>query len=394
MIKKITSVPTLISAVYFLLAAIVIFPFSYAFCDDLDQTATWQRIYAHSDTDTKTDILSTVLWNPDRTMEPLLLEDFHRTMTGAGTPELQSMLISHLASLNVRSEADNFRSVMNTAGSSMVKRSAAEALGLTDSINAVPDLTKILSAANTRQFYLISNGYEKEAAANEKLAYSILRALENLHAETAYEAVFRTSRSSYSDKSHVRDRAARTLEIISENPTEILKKISDKEPGGDDRSYILSLETQSNASDISKVELAYYILEQSVEKELPEHEHYFQACSIIQNSPVKVSLGTGLEKIISDPDYSRDLKTAAIHAIANCDNSTQLFVSYLKRQNELNRTGLGDFSSRIYVTEVINTLGNQRDENAIEELINTKNSGWPVSVTAAADRAINNIIKN
>ena len=226
----------------------------------------------------------------------------------------------------------------------------------------------LLEDSNSKQYFLITQGYENVLRENEQTAWSCVLALESLHIKSGYEPLFNTRMSEYSKESGVQDRAAKAMAVIVRNPTSILKDISDREHSSKGRTLILDLSRNSNALEVQKVDLAAYIFSETIVNDYEFGDYMLNACAAIEKSPYKVRGTEAALKKILYGSYSPDFTDLAIKAATHCQNGVNVLSDYLREQNNYTKEGATKYENHKVVLMVINSLGKSGDANAADQL--------------------------
>ncbi|MBQ3648328.1 MAG: hypothetical protein II890_01345 [Spirochaetia bacterium] len=379
-----------------LLALSLVLPVS---AGTFDQSMTMMRIMEQADLEYKTDLLENAFEKDDLVAGAYASAQLKETIDGKysdysdeAVEAFQKVLIDRLGEVNSIGDADIIFSIFHDSDNIELTRSAAEAIGKIGAVQYSGGIIELLDDSNSKQYFLISQGYENMLKENEKTAWSCVLALENLHSREGYESLFYTRMSDYSKESGVQNRAAKAMTVIVRNPTSILKDISDREHSSKGRALILDISRKSKALDVQKVDLAAYIFAETIVKDYEFGDYMFNACTAIENSPYKVR-GTeeAIKKILSG-SYSPTFTDQAIKAAPHCQNGVKVLSDYLREQNQYTREGATRYENHKIVLMVINSLGNSGDANAADQLIVAKDAGWPPEITKAADIALNNLL--
>ena len=379
-----------------LLALCTVLPLS---AGTFDQTMTMMRIMDQADLEYKTDLLENAFDKSDRIAGAYASEKLKTTMDGefAGYSEeavdaFKKVLVERLGYTNSLEDADIIFTIFKSSDNSQLVRSAIEALGRIDAVQYSDNIIKLLEDSNTKQYFLITQGYENVLKENEDTAWSCVLALENLHSKKCYEPLFHTRMSDYSKESGVQDRAAKAMAVIVRNPTSILKDISDREHSSKGRTLILDLSKQSNALEVQKVDLAAYIFSETIVNDYEFGDYMLSACAAIEKSPYKVRGTEAALKKVLYGSYSPAFTDLAIKAAPHCQNGVNVLSDYLREQNNYTKEGATKYENHQVVLMVINSLGKSGDANAADQLIVAKDAGWPPEIKQAADAALNNLL--
>ena len=364
-----------------------------------DQNMTMIRIMEQSNLEYKTELLDTAFDPSDRTVTAFASENLKKTLDGKYADQsseaveaFQKALIKHLGETNTLEDADLVFTIFRNSDNNQLVRTAAEALGKIGAVQYSDSLIELMEDANTKQYFLITQGYENTLKENEQNAWSCVLALESLHTKACYEPLFHAQFSGYTKESGVQERALQALSVIVRNPTSILKDISDREHSSAGRTLILDLSRQSNALEVQKVDLAAYIFAETIVNDYEFGDYMMSACAAIEKSPYKVR-GTeeALKKILYG-SYNPTFTNLAIKAAPHCQNGVNVLSEYLKEQNDFTREGATKYENHSTVLMVIKSLGNSGDANAADQLIVAKDAGWPPEIRQAADVALNNLL--
>ncbi|MBO7430269.1 MAG: HEAT repeat domain-containing protein [Spirochaetia bacterium] len=379
-----------------LLALFTVLPIS---AGTFDQSMTMIRIMEQSDLEYKTELLENAFDRSDRIAGIYASEKLKTTMDGefAGQSEeavdaFKKVLIERLGETNSLEDADIIFTIFNGSDNSQLVRSAAEALGKIGAVQYTDNIIELLEDSNTKQYFLITQGYDNVLKENEKTAWSCVLALENLHSKECYEPLFHTRLSDYSKESGIKERASKAMTVIVRNPTSILKDISDREHSSRGRTLILDISRQSNALEVQKVDLAAYIFSETIVHDYEFGDYMINACAAIEKSPYKVRGTEAALKKILYGSYSPAFTDLAIKAAPHCQNGVNVLSDYLKEQNNYTREGATKYENHQIVLMVINSLGKSGDANAADHLIVARDAGWPPEIKQAADAALNNLL--
>ena len=379
-----------------LLALCTVLPLS---AGTFDQTMTMMRIMDQADLEYKTDLLENAFDKSDRIAGAYASEKLKTTMDGefAGYSEeavdaFKKVLVERLGYTNSLEDADIIFTIFKSSDNSHLVRSAIEALGRIDAVQYSDNIIELLEDSNTKQYFLITQGYENVLKENEDTAWSCVLALENLHSKKCYEPLFHTRMSDYSKESGVQDRAAKAMAVIVRNPTSILKDISDREHSSKGRTLILDLSKQSNALEVQKVDLAAYIFSETIVNDYEFGDYMLSACAAIEKSPYKVRGTEAALKKVLYGSYSPAFTDLAIKAAPHCQNGVNVLSDYLREQNNYTKEGATKYENHQVVLMVINSLGKSGDANAADQLIVAKDAGWPPEIKQAADAALDNLL--
>ena len=364
-----------------------------------DQSMTMIRIMEQSDLEYKTELLENAFDSSDRYAGTYASKKLKDTMDGEFADQsdeavdaFKEVLVKRLGEANALEDADIIFTIFQDSDNNQLVRTAAEALGNVGAVQYSDNIIELLEDSNTKQYFLITHGYENVLGENEKTAFSCVLALEKFHSKSCYEPLFHTRMSDYSKESGVQDRAAKAMAVIVRNPTSILKDISDREHSSKGRTLILDISRKSNALEVQKVDLAAYIFAETIINDYEFGDYMFNACSAIENSPYKVRGTEAAIKKILYGSYSPTFTNQAIKAAPHCQNGVKVLSEYLREQNQYTREGATKYENHNVVLMVINSLGNSGDSNAADQLIVAKNAGWPPEIAKAADAALNNLL--
>ena len=379
-----------------LLALCTVLPLS---AGTFDQTMTMLRIMEQSDLEYKTELLENAFDSSDRFAGTYASEKLKTTMDGefAGQSSeaadaFVKVLVKRLGETNSLDDADIIFTIFKDSDNNQLVRTAAEALGKIGAVQYSDNIIELLENSNTKQYFLITQGYENMLKDNEDTAWSCVLALESLHSKNCYEPLFHARMSDYSKESGIQDRATKAMAVIVRNPTSILKDISDREHSSKGRTLILDLSRQSNALEVQKVDLAAYIFSETIVNDYEFGDYMINACAAIEKSPYKVRGTEAALKKILYGSYSPSFTDLAIKAAPHCQNGVNVLSEYLKEQNDFTREGATKYENHKIVLMVINSLGKSGDANAADQLIVARDAGWPPEIRQAADAALNNLL--
>lgn len=364
-----------------------------------DQTMTMIRIMEQSDLEYKTELMENAFDSSDRMVTHFASENLKKTLDGEysgysneAVEAFQKTLINHLGETNTLEDAELIFTIFSSSDNNQLVRIAAEALGKIGAVQYSDSLIELMEDSNSKQYFLLSQGYDNVLKENEQNAWSAVLALERLHTKACYEPLFHAQFSGYTKESGVQERALQAMNVIVRNPTSILKDISDREHSSQGRTLILDLSRKSNALEVQKVDLAAYIFSETIVHDYEFGDYMINACNTIWKSPYKVR-GTeeALRKILYG-SYSPDFTDLAIKAAPHCQNGVNVLSDYLKEQNNYTKEGATKYENHKTVLMVINSLGASGDSNAADQLIVAKDAGWPPEIKQAADIALNNLL--
>jgi len=378
----------------------VAFSVQIASSGEYDRQMTWLRLMQESKFEEQKDILQTLFDPTDRVVAQFESESLRESLHGeryAGynaelIEEFQVVLVDRLGELNCKESAEDIHGILDSTTNSQLKRNSAIALAKIGSDEYTDDIIKILSDANSKQYFLVSNGYSNSVLDNEKTAYSAVIALEYLRDESAYEILLRAYSCGYSEESGIKERALKAMDYITDNPIRLLKEISDREHSDETRGIILDIGQKSKAIDVQKVDLAAYLFAQAILNDYELGDYMMEAGALIYNSPYKVpGAEKAIEKIL-EGSYDSKLTSLAINIAPHCQNGVEVLSDYLKEQNILTKRGNTQYKDHRNVLEVIRTLGGSGDKSAIDQLIVAKSAGWPKEISQAAETALNTLL--
>lgn len=379
-----------------LLALLTTLPIS---AGTFDQSMTMLRIMEQSDLEYKTELLQNAFDSSDRYAGAYSSAKLKSTMEGEFADQsdeaveaFKNVLITRLGNTNSLEDADIIYTVFKESDNNQLIRTAAEALGKIGAQQYSDSIIELLEDSNTKQYFLISHGYDNLLKENEKTAWSCIVALENLSTKSCYEPLFYVRMTDYSKESGVQNRAAKAMAVIVRNPTSILKDISDREHSSKGRTLILDIIRKSNVLEVQKVDLAAYIFTETIVNDYEFGDYMITACTTIGNSPYKVRGTEAALKKILYGDYNTTFTDQAIKAAPHCQNGVKVLSDYLKEQNMYTQEGATKYENHRMVLNVINSLGASGDANAADQLIVAKDAGWPPEIAKAADAALNNLL--
>ena len=379
-----------------LLALFITLPLS---AGTFDQTMTMVRIMEQSDLEYKTELLDNAFDKSDRIAGAYASEQLKTTMNGKYSSQsdeavdaFKKVLVELLGETNSLEDADLIFTIFKGSDNNQLIRTSAEALGKIGAVQYSDSIIELLEDSNSKQYFLITQGYGNVLKENEQTAWSCVLALESLHTKSGYEPLFNTRMSEYSKESGVQDRAAKAMAVIVRNPTSILKDISDREHSSKGRTLILDLSRNSNALEVQKVDLAAYIFSETIVNDYEFGDYMLNACAAIEKSPYKVRGTEAALKKILYGSYSPAFTDLAIKAAPHCQNGVNVLSDYLREQNNYTKEGATKYENHQVVLMVINSLGKSGDANAADQLIVAKDAGWPPEIKQAADTALNNLL--
>ena len=159
-----------------LLALITVLPIS---AGTFDQSMTMLRIMEQSDLEYKTELLETAFDRDDRFAGAYASVKLKDTMDGEFADQndeavaaFQKVLIDRLGDTNALDDADIIFTIFHDSDSNMLIRAAAEALGKIGAVQYSDNIIELLEDSNSKQYFLITQGYGNVLKENEKTAYS------------------------------------------------------------------------------------------------------------------------------------------------------------------------------------------------------------------------------
>jgi len=224
-------------------------------------SAVWTRLYERAETyPQKRQIMMNIVEQHNRDMIPVLTEALDtevrnlRNTTNLTEKSLQidlmKMIVMELGRLKANDAGEVLYETAQTAEDPILKGEALIALGKVGARQYAPELALMLRNLN------MNVDATRDQRKNEILAFALVTALERFREESGYESVFFASRGWYSPLSGVKERAAKALQVMVDDPTEQLLGILQKDEDFENKLAALQAEENSSASDSSKAEVA------------------------------------------------------------------------------------------------------------------------------------------
>ncbi|MCL2481543.1 MAG: HEAT repeat domain-containing protein [Spirochaetaceae bacterium] len=368
----------------------------------------WIGLYDRIDTlEYKYSILQNVVDTEDRGLIPLFQKSLVETNLIIVTSldnndkkffdEIQKISIKKLGDFkDIESEDAVYQAYQNT-NILLIKTESIVALGKMGSIKYINDFIMTLRNINMR-----TDG-NTNMSDNEAMASALITYFENVRNESSYEAVFYASAGWYSPRSGIKERAKNALKLISDDPSEILKNIMEKDPNFSNKILALSTENESSASDEKKSNLATAALNEgirhisnSVAETMELLTLRLLAYEMLSNSSYKdIEAVPYMERVLFDNyDISEKLTVIETLGTFKSKEAVETLTKYLKDQNKKQSEGMSPYIDRRTVIATINALGNSGNPAAQEELIIvTTIPTWSTAVIQAARTALEKLRK-
>ena len=371
-----------------------------------ESAAMWIGLYDRIDTlEYKYSILQNVADADDNALVPLFqkaLDDTNLIIQSSLDSndkkfydEIQKICIKNLGDFKViESEEAVYQAYKNT-NILLIKTESIVALGKMGSEKYLDEFILTLRNINMR------TESNTNMSDNEAIASALVNYFENVKNEKSYEVIFYASTGWYSPRSGIKERAKNILPSISNDPSEILKTIIEKDPSFSNKILALTIESDSSASDDNKSKLATAGLNEgirhisnSVAENMELLTLRLLACNILKTSSTKDPEAVPfMERILFD-NYDISEKITVIETLSTykSDESVKTLTSYLKDQNKKQADGMSPYIDRRTVIATINALGDSGKSAAREELIIvTTIPTWSAAVIQAARTALDKL---
>jgi HEAT repeat protein len=383
---------------------IAVLSINFGFSDEV--STMWSRLYSRAQSyEDKTMIMKGLVEIEEPSIIPFLgtalaelnetsTDDMNYTLTTRHI-ELTKLIVRRLGEMKAAEYADLIFYVFRNTEDIYLRAEAILALGRTVNPDYSDDIAMFLRNLN------LNIDLEAEDKDSEVLALSAVLALERFRQPVGYTPLFFASIGWYSKLSMVREQAARALDSLLEDPTDMLRSLVRLESEYSVKLEALRAAQRSQAPPGGKAEIAAEAIKQGLKNEP-------------RNAVEKSNLGQlrqlGLDMLIEYGPADSDSKVVpyleeilfrrfdineqltAVGALEADGRSEAVaaLVRYLKTQNERQLAGLLPADYRL-VRSVIHTLGELGDPMAYEELVAVQISNWPSSVVRDAKTALGNL---
>ncbi|MCL2792554.1 MAG: HEAT repeat domain-containing protein [Spirochaetaceae bacterium] len=363
----------------------------------------WIQLYDRLDTlEYKYNILQNIVDSDDRALIPLLqkvLDETNRTTLSTVTTtdrryfdEMQRIAIRKLGEFRVIESEDAIFQAFRNNTNLVVRTDAIMALGNMESDKFIDDFIITLRNINMRAESNFS------VSENEAMAFALVNYFENIRDIRSYEVLFYAASGWYGPRSGIRENARNILQLITEDPSEILKNIIENDPSFENKILALSIANDSSISDERKSNLAVSGLREGIRHITHTTAEIMQlstlrllASNMLLNSPHKDPEAIPyLERILLD-NYSTSEKLAVIETLATyrSNEAVETLLKFLRDQNTKQTAGMSPHIDRRTVIATINALGEIGNPAARGELIVvTTIPSWATAVVQAAQAAL------
>ncbi len=369
--------------------------------------AVWTRLYDRArNLDQKYQIMMNIVEQNSRDMVPVLTRALGEQVSNFENPRsttekqkqirLTKMLVKELGNLKARDAADLTWQVLQNTDDAILKGEAILALGKMGARKYGEQMALMLRNIN------YAGSEVSKQRENEIIAYSLVKAFERLKHEAGLEHVFFASEGWYSGKSGVKEAAKRALQAMTDDPTDMLIGVIEKNDDFKWKLAALEAERRSNAAPERKAQVAAAALEEGVRlsfENLVQKRQLKQlrltALRMLADlpKPEGSNLVPNMEKMLLDYQreraYDEDEVLQLLQTMGTFDSEEMAeivsnFLAYLNERREF-----GPVSSLRIAKQTIQTLGNIGSVKGIEELTVVKISQyWEGSVQREAETAL------
>ncbi len=235
-----------------------------------ESTAVWEKIYRSSTSDEQRySVMLRIIELKDRAFVPLLKDAlqnvYNSKIENRAFPDitksriaLAKIIIQECGELRALESSDLIFEIYKNSSDALLRAEAAISLGKMRATDFVPVLSRDLMAINL-------NPRLADSRDQEILAFGLVRSLELMKSPLGYEAVFLASFGWYSGPSLVKSSAEAALQVIVEDPIDILIGIVSVSKDSTYRYAALLAAEKSKASPSRKVDLARATLKEMVQ---------------------------------------------------------------------------------------------------------------------------------
>ena len=283
---------------------------------------------------------------------------------------LTTMIVKKLGELHAAEYADRIFDVLKQADDPYLKGEAMLALGRTTHQDYADDIALMLNNLN------LNAGAEAQDKDSEVLALAAILALERFHHPVGYNPLFFASIGWYSKLSTVREQAARVLDALVEDPTDILLELVRLESQFGVKIEALIAEYRSGAEPGRKVQVAVEALNQGLvgqpknatETSILSRLRLTAMAIIKEHGPADDGSIKHLEKLLYGRyEITEQLTALEVLGFYTSDAAVRTVIAFLKRQNDRQMSGISPEDYRI-IRATIRTLGSIGNAGAFEEL--------------------------
>ncbi|MFP4179418.1 MAG: PBS lyase [Spirochaetaceae bacterium] len=384
----------------------IVFFLGVTFLAANEVAAVWTRLYDRATSlEQKNRIMMNIVEQDSKDMIPVLTRALEEEVDTLANPmstterqrqiELLKMIVKELGSLKAREASHLVWDVVETAEDTILKGEAVFALGKMGARRYGEELALMLRNLNN------AGDEVSRQRENETLAYSLVKAFERLKHEAGLEHVFFASQGWYSRRSGVKEAAEKALQVMSDDPSNMLIEVVDTHENYRMKLAALEAGFRSNAPDERKAEIAAAALEKGIRI---SHENLVEkrelknlrltALKQLEElpKPEEGNLVSNMGRMLLDYQrrrgYDEDEVLALLQTMGTyeSDEMAEIVSDFLGYLNE--RREFGPVGSLRIPTQTIQTLGNIGSVKGLEELMRVSVSEyWEGSVRREAERA-------
>lgn len=291
--------------------------------------------------------------------------------------DLTKMVVKELGYLKARDASNLVWDVVQTTDDTLLKGEAVLALGKMGARQYGEQMAKMLRNLNW------AGGDVSNKRDNEILAYSLVKAFERLKHEAGLEPVFFASRGWYSNRSGVKEAAKKALQVMTDDPTDMLAEVIETNDDYKWKLAALEAERNSDAPDQRKGEVAALALEKGFRL---SPNNMIEKRQLRQLRLTSLKMLTGLPKpddpqliknidnMLTDywrnkesSDYELDEILQLIYTMGTFENDevARILVDFMENMN--NARSSGRMVELRVAKLTINSLGNIMGNEAISE---------------------------
>ena len=396
-----------ITVLIFTVAALFIVSSVYA----NEVSAVWERLYRRAGSfNQKYNIMVNIVEQHDKAMIPVLeeaLQEQVSLMHGKKTvtdkmksDQFTKLVVKELGRLKDREAAPLIWDVAENIDDPIVKGEAIIALGRIGAKDYTAKLNLMLRNIN------MNYGSIQDQRKNEIIAYALVMALEKLKSPDSYSPLFFAANGWYSGKSGVKQKAAKALLNIVDDPTDQLLDIIKTSKDYSIKLAGLEAGEKSGASAENKALLEVAALDQgltnspqnAVEKQQLKMLR-LKALVMLENGDSKPDSAAPLintmliryrtERLLDEDEMIQVFETAGTFHSDSVAKALSDFLSYFTDRKESG----GSVSLRL-AKSVIIAMGNNGNKICFEELVRVQYSdSWEGSVKREAKNAVEKLNK-
>ena len=370
-----------------------------------NETASlWSRVYGRAQNlDDKVMLMQSIVEIDDQDIEPfiagvlielnLMREELNSTTERFLHTELSKLVVNKLGLLRSSDSSEAIYDVLKTSNDTYLKAEAILALGRISDPDFADDIAIQLRNLN------LNYDTPRQDKDSEVLAYAAVLALERFKQPVGYNPLFFASIGWYGDVSDVKQQAARSMQLILEDPTDVLKDLIRLETEVAVKLAALRAEDVSQASPQRKSEAAAEGLRQGVITE-PKNIRDSSTLAVIRVLSMDMLIRNGatasepipfLEELLyKQYDINEKLTALSVIETNRTDEAIAALIRFLKVQNERQSSGLVSDDFRV-IKSTIKTLGEIGSQLAFEELTMVKVSNWTPAIVREAETALEKI---